>query len=69
VGDALLKALKEDPVLDVAKEAQFSFEQNANRTFLLFDLGSIEAWWNEQRNMSSDPLPKQKAPAKEEKKK
>lgn len=67
VGDALLKALKGDPVLDVAKEAQFSFEQNANRTFLLFDLSAIESWWSEQKNMSSDPLPKQKAPAKDEK--
>ena len=69
VGDALLKALKEDPVLDVAKEAQFSFEQNTNRTFLLFDIGAIESWWAEQKNMNSDPLPKQKATAKDAKKK
>jgi hypothetical protein len=60
VGDALIKALKEDPVLDVAKESQFSFEQNTNRSFLLFDITSIEEWWAQQKNMNSEPLPKQK---------
>ena len=52
-------------MLDVAKEAQFSFEQNANRSFLLFDLSAIESRWSEQKDMNPDPLPKQKAPAKD----
>jgi hypothetical protein len=64
VGDALVKALKDDPVLDVAKESQFSFEQNTNRSFLLFDISSIEEWWAQQKNMNSEPLPKQKQDAK-----
>lgn len=48
VGEALLRALKEDPNLDVAKEAQLSFEQNVGRSFLLFDIPGIDAWWRSQ---------------------
>ena len=48
VASALLQALKEDPNLDVAKEAQLSFEQNVGRNFLLFDISGVESWWREQ---------------------
>lgn len=48
VGEALVKAMKEDPSLDVAKEAQLSFQQNMGRNFLLFDLAAIESWWETQ---------------------
>ncbi len=44
----LLKALKEDPVLDVAKQAQITFENRVGRKFRLFDIPSIEAWWQAQ---------------------
>ncbi len=48
VAEALLRVLKEDPNLDVAKEAQLSFEQNVGRHFLLFDIAGIDAWWRSQ---------------------
>lgn len=41
----LLQALKEDPVLDVAKQAQISFENRVGRKFRIFDIPAIEAWW------------------------
>lgn len=44
----LLKALKEDPVLDVAKQAQITFENRVGRKFRLFDIPAIEAWWQAQ---------------------
>ncbi len=56
VGAALLQALKEDPNLDVAKEAQLSFEQNSGRHFLLFDIPSIDSWWRAQ--IAGDSRPK-----------
>ncbi len=46
---ALLRALKEDPSLDVAKQAQTSFEKRVGRRFRLFDIPSIEAWWQSQQ--------------------
>jgi hypothetical protein len=46
--EALLKAIKEDPSLDVAKQAQTSFERRVGRRFRLFDIPSIEAWWQAQ---------------------
>jgi hypothetical protein len=49
VGDALVKALVNDPSLDVAKEAQLSFEQNVGRNFLLFDVEGVQTWWKTQR--------------------
>jgi hypothetical protein len=49
VGDALVKALVNDPSLDVAKEAQLSFEQNVGRHFLLFDVEGVQTWWKTQR--------------------
>ena len=53
VGDALVAALREDPNLDVAKEAQLSFESTFGRRFLLFDLPGIEAWWQTQTAVRS----------------
>lgn len=44
----LLKVLKEDPILDVAKQAQITFENRVGRKFRLFDIPSIEAWWQAQ---------------------
>ena len=44
----LLKALKEDPVLDVAKQAQITFENRVGRKFRLFDIPAIDAWWQAQ---------------------
>lgn len=48
VGEALLDAMKNDTSLDVAKEAQLSFQQNMGRHFLLYDLPTIESWWDTQ---------------------
>ena len=44
----LLQALREDPVLDVAKQAQITFENRVGRKFRLFDIPAIEAWWQAQ---------------------
>lgn len=44
----LLKALKQDPMLDVAKQAQITFENRVGRKFRLFDIPAIEAWWQAQ---------------------
>lgn len=44
----LIKALKEDPILDVAKQAQITFEKRVGRRFRLFDIPAIEAWWQAQ---------------------
>lgn len=48
VNEALIKAIKDDPVLDVAKEAQLSLEQNIDRKFLLLDIPAIDEWWKSQ---------------------
>lgn len=45
----LLKAIKEDPSLDVAKQAQTTFEKRVGRKFRLFDIPTIEAWWETQK--------------------
>jgi len=45
----LLRALKEDPSLDVAKQAQTTFEKRVGRKFRLFDIPSIDAWWQAQK--------------------
>ena len=58
VGELLLKVLKEDPSLDVAKEAQLSFEQNTDHTFRLFDIPAIEAWWKTQTTLRTEPVPR-----------
>jgi hypothetical protein len=44
-----VNALATDPSLDVAKEAQLSFEQNVGRHFLLFDVEAVQTWWKTQR--------------------
>lgn len=46
--ERLLKALREDPMLDVAKQAQITFENRVGRKFRLFDIPAIEAWWQAQ---------------------
>jgi len=46
---ALIKALKEDPSLDVAKQAQTTFEKRVGRKFRLFDMPSIDAWLQTQK--------------------
>ena len=46
---ALLKTLKEDLSLDVAKQAQSTFEKRVGRKFRLFDIPTIEAWWETQK--------------------
>lgn len=51
VGEALIKAIKEDEMLDVAKEAQLSFEQNMEHKFLLLDIPAIETWWKTQTEL------------------
>ncbi len=54
VGVALIKAIKEDSMLDVSKEAQLSFEQNMDHKFLLLDVPAIEAWWKTQTESKED---------------
>jgi hypothetical protein len=53
--EALVTTLKNDPSLDVAKEAQLSLEQNVGRRFLLFDAPAIEAWWAAQSATKKPP--------------
>ncbi len=45
---ALLKVIKDDPSLDVVKQAQTTFEKRVGQRFRLFDIPSIEAWWGTQ---------------------
>ncbi|MCB1208755.1 MAG: hypothetical protein KDK97_05490 [Verrucomicrobiales bacterium] len=58
VGEMLIKVIKEDPSLDVAKEAQLSFEQNTEHTFRLFDIPAIDAWWKTQTALRTEPVPR-----------
>jgi len=44
----LLKVLQDDPMLDVAKQAQITFENRVGRKFRLFDIPAIQAWWQAQ---------------------
>jgi pSer/pThr/pTyr-binding forkhead associated (FHA) protein len=63
VGDALVKAIKSDPVLDVVAEATFSFEQISGYHAKLFDVAPLEAWW---KSYNEKPVPQKigpKAPA------
>ncbi len=46
---ALLKVIKDDPSLDVVKQAQTTFEKRVGQRFRLFDIPSIEAWWEAQK--------------------
>ncbi|TLD71450.1 hypothetical protein FEM03_07955 [Phragmitibacter flavus] len=47
VGDALTKAIKSDPNLDVVKEATFSFEQLTGYRAQLFEIDTLESWWKQ----------------------
>lgn len=58
----LLKALKDDPMLDVAKQAQITFENRVGRKFRLFDIPAIESWWQAQGG--DKPVLKMKEPGK-----
>lgn len=62
VNEALMKAIKEDPVLDVAKEAQLSLEQNVDRKFLLLDVPAIDEWWKTQSEPKKDTDSKTEKP-------
>jgi hypothetical protein len=64
IDEALLKVIKEDPSLDVAKQAQTSFERRVGRRFRLFDIPAIDAWWQAQGAAKAPPVP-MKAPAVE----
>ena len=66
VSEALIKAMKEDPVLDVAKEAQLSLEQNIDRKFLLLDMPAIDEWWKSQSEPKTKAADDKKEKAKEE---
>lgn len=44
----LIKAIKEDPSLDVAKHAQLALEQRIKRRFRVFDIPAIEEWFKSQ---------------------
>lgn len=44
----LIQAIKEDPSLEVAKQAQIALEQRIKRRFRIFDIPAIEAWWKSQ---------------------
>lgn len=47
VGDALVKAIKNDNNLDVVKEATFSFEQMTGYRARIFETASLDAWWKQ----------------------
>lgn len=44
----LIKAIKEDPSLDVAKHAQLALEQRIKKRFRIFDIPAIEEWFKSQ---------------------
>lgn len=44
----LIQAIKDDPSLEVAKQAQIALEQRVKRRFRMFDIPAIEAWWKSQ---------------------
>ena len=61
VGDALVKAIKEDPVLDVIAEATFSFEQMTGYRAKLFEVKPLESWW-QTYNISREEAVKNSEP-------
>jgi hypothetical protein len=61
VGDALVKAIKGDPVLDVVAEATFSFEQMTGYRAKIFEVKPLEAWWASY-NTSQDDAAKKTEP-------
>lgn len=44
----LIKAIKEDPSLEVAKHAQLALEQRVKKRFRIFDIPAIEEWFKSQ---------------------
>lgn len=44
----LIKAIKEDPSLEVAKHAQLALEQRIKKRFRIFDIPAIEEWFKSQ---------------------
>ncbi|MBL9131730.1 MAG: hypothetical protein JNG86_11055 [Verrucomicrobiaceae bacterium] len=48
--EKLIRVIKEDPSLDVAKHAQICLEQRIGRRFRMFDIPAIESWWKAQGN-------------------
>lgn len=44
----LIQAIKEDPSLEVAKQAQIALEQRVKRRFRIFDIPAIDEWWKSQ---------------------
>ncbi|OYW75471.1 MAG: hypothetical protein B7Z37_13175 [Verrucomicrobia bacterium 12-59-8] len=44
----LIKSIKEDPSLDVAKHAQLALEQRIKKRFRIFDIPAIEEWFKSQ---------------------
>lgn len=44
----LIKSIKEDPSLDVAKHAQLALEQRLKKRFRIFDIPAIEEWIQSQ---------------------
>lgn len=46
--EKLIEAVKSDPSLEVAKQAQICLEQRVKRRFRIFDIPAIEAWWKSQ---------------------
>lgn len=48
--EKLIRVIKEDPSLDVAKHAQICLEQRIGRRFRMFDIPAIDAWWKSQGN-------------------
>lgn len=57
-GDALVKAVVEDPNLDVVKEATFSFEQMTGFRARLFEPESLDAWWKQYNALPPPPKAK-----------
>jgi hypothetical protein len=62
VGDALTKAIKTDPNLDVVKEATFSFEQLTGYRAQLFEIDTLEAWWKQYTDSPPANTPPLDAP-------
>lgn len=59
----LFKAIREDTSLDVLKQAQTTLERRIGRRFRLFDIPSIEAWW-ETQHPEDKPKEEEKTPEK-----
>ena len=67
VGEALVKAIKTDPALDVAAEATFSFEQITGYHAKLFEVKSLEAWWQSYNSETKPQVTRKKSDKPENK--